>query len=319
MDTEIKHTEIIQGAHVLHSPQDKLLSIIALKNTVVENLLKEVETIAKNNKYSKISAIIPRWCVRKFTRRGYSTEAVIPKFYKGKVDGYFLGKFIDSSRSVNVGKYKPATGNYPDLIPEVTDNPGNIAIAGTAPDTAAHIISSFLHKKLDNGYYGGKYDLPEYTQRKYYTFSKNSENLAVAETIENSLWGTAFISRIVITQNCDDKIYACILEKLSKQITGEKVESNQGTTCCCNAHPKFKTIYSNIYSSNLERQKFLLDKGFKSAGVLRNHTVLNGKYCDLEILYSNINHKIEKNKGKSQTGINNRSGVILKNGVICLD
>ena len=320
MDMDMEHTEIIQGAHVLHSPQDRLLSIIALKNTVVENLLKEVEIIAGDKNYSKISAVIPRWCVSKFTRRGYSTEAVIPKFYKGKVDGYFLGKFIDPAHSVKVGKSKPADIHSLELTPENTDDSDNITINSTSPDAAAHIISSFLHRNLDNCYCGGRYDLPEYTQREYYTFSKNSENLAVAETIENSLWGTAFINRIVITQDCNDDIYACILEKLSKLLAEKEVKSHHKSNCSGSAQYKFKTIYSNIYSSNLERQKFFLNKGFKSAGILRNHVVLNGEYCDLEILYRNINHNPYKNKKKaSKISINQGSGVILKNGVICLD
>ena len=316
----MEYTEIIQGAHVLHSPQDKLLSIIALKNTVVRNLLNEVEIIAKKNNYSKISAIIPRWCVTKFTRKGYSTEAVIPNFYKGKVDGYFLGKFIVPSRSIQNGKSEPVTGNSLNSVSQETDVSDNIKVDNATPETAAQVISSFLHQNYDSSYYGGKYELPEYTQRKYYTLNMASKNLAVAETIENSLWGTALISRIAMAQDYEDDIHTCILEKLLKQITDKKMKSHHESNSSTSAQQKFKTIYSSMYSSDTEKQKFFLENGFKSAGILRNHAVINGEYRDLEILYKSINHNPYRNKKKnSRSTISQRSGVILKNGVICLD
>lgn len=265
----MEYTEIIQGAHVLHSPQDKLLSIIALKNTVVENLLKEVTIIANNNNYSKISAIIPRWCVNKFLRKGYSTEAIIPKFYKGKVDGYFLGKFLSHDRSVKNSKSKPATDCSRNIILDDADNFDDITVDSAAPETAAQIISGFMQKSFDGNYCGGKYELPEYTQRKHYTFSKASKDLAVVETIENSLWGTAFISKVATAQDCNDEIYAYILEKLSQLLIEKEMKPSNGLSGSGNAQRKFKTIYSNICSSTPEKQKDFLDRGFKSAGVLK--------------------------------------------------
>ena len=316
----MEYTEIIQGAHVLHNPQDKLLSIIALKNTVVENLLKEVEAIAQSNNYSKISAVIPRWCVTKFTRKGYSTEAVIPQFYKGKVDGFFLGKFLDPERSIKISKGKPATDSSLNIISDDADELDDITIDNAPSETATQIISDFMQKSFGSDYCGNRYELPEYTQRKYYTFAKGTENLAVAETIENSLWGTAFINRIAVAQNHKDEIHACVLEKLTQQLIEKKTRSNHSLSGSGNAQYKFKTIYSCICSSDLEQQKCFLDKGFKSAGTLRNHAIHNGEYCDLEIFYRNINHNPYKNKkGASSNTINKRSGVILKNGVICLD
>lgn len=84
---------------------------------------------------------------------------------------------------------------------------------------------------------------------------------------------------------------------------------------------KFRTLYTTV--SNIDDDKYnnLLCAGFKFAGFLSNHLLFGNKYRDLGIFYKPVNQEPQKTKFKisTRTNIGRGSGVMLKNGVICLD
>lgn len=85
---------------IQHGPNNNRIYLIKLHRPDYPAILKELDVLALENKYTKIFVKIPAWAIDGFQANGYLKEAAIPNFYDGKTEAYFFSKFIDHSRSI---------------------------------------------------------------------------------------------------------------------------------------------------------------------------------------------------------------------------
>lgn len=74
--------------------------LMKLARTDFPEIISELDDLAETGGYSKIFAKVPQFARTTFIQNGFQVEASIPGLYNGTEDGYFLGKYLQESRSI---------------------------------------------------------------------------------------------------------------------------------------------------------------------------------------------------------------------------
>ncbi|MFC1544901.1 putative beta-lysine N-acetyltransferase [Gemmatimonadota bacterium] len=123
-----------------HGPYNDRIYLMKLGKGDAINLVKEFESLSKENGYSKISAKVPVEQMSVFEDNGYQLEASIPGFFNSKGDVAFLSKFLKKARQTEnspdeikanlaLANEKAADGYNP-----VDLSPLNVGVASQADD-----------------------------------------------------------------------------------------------------------------------------------------------------------------------------------------
>ncbi len=94
--------EKILGSTVQHGPHNRRVYLIHLNMRRLEELdrlLETLDSLARANGYSKIFAKIPAPAWSGFETAGYVLEAVVPNFFQGRTDCYFIAKYFSAGRA----------------------------------------------------------------------------------------------------------------------------------------------------------------------------------------------------------------------------
>ena len=96
--------EIIgEGSVIQHGKENDRIYLMSLKGDASVTIDK-IKELAKSNGYSKIFCKIPKSTAPVFFANGYLLEAYIPKFYNKQEDVFFVSKFLNSDRLLNIEK-----------------------------------------------------------------------------------------------------------------------------------------------------------------------------------------------------------------------
>jgi beta-lysine N6-acetyltransferase len=90
--------ESINGSVVQHGPHNNRIYLMRLDPDDTRALIAVLDRMALKNGYGKIIAKIPAPEWNAFKRADYSREAVVPGFFRGKTDGYFISKYFSDRR-----------------------------------------------------------------------------------------------------------------------------------------------------------------------------------------------------------------------------
>ncbi|CAJ38103.1 putative beta-lysine N-acetyltransferase [Methanocella arvoryzae] len=90
--THIGDTLVQQGRF------NERLSVLRLARQDVPWIIDRLKEIAEDNGYSKILVRAPESRLSHFKSKGYMIEAMIPGFFHGSEDGYFLARYLKHSR-----------------------------------------------------------------------------------------------------------------------------------------------------------------------------------------------------------------------------
>ena len=90
--------ENIRGSIIQHGPHNNRIYLMRLNTVDIHGLIATLDDMALKNGYGKIFAKIssPAW--NAFKSADYTKEAVVPKFFAGKTDGFFISKYFSAER-----------------------------------------------------------------------------------------------------------------------------------------------------------------------------------------------------------------------------
>lgn len=83
---------------IQHGKFNDRIYLMKLSSQDFPDIIEELDRIALREGYSKIFAKAPTFAKDKFINNDYIIEARIPKFYNGKNNVYFMGKYFSESR-----------------------------------------------------------------------------------------------------------------------------------------------------------------------------------------------------------------------------
>lgn len=101
-------TEKIGKSVIHHGKKNNRIYLMSLDIDDMPMIVDLLDRLAVQYDYTKIIAKVPHYAKELFETSGYKEEAMIPNFYKGKEDGYFLVKYVNKDREIepNMGQFQ---------------------------------------------------------------------------------------------------------------------------------------------------------------------------------------------------------------------
>lgn len=90
--------ENIKGSIVQHGHHNSRIYLIRLNTDDTHGLIVTLDDMALKNGYGKIFTKIPAPAWKVFKSADYVKEAVVPGFFSGKTDGFFIAKYFSAGR-----------------------------------------------------------------------------------------------------------------------------------------------------------------------------------------------------------------------------
>jgi putative beta-lysine N-acetyltransferase len=90
--------ENIKGSVVQHGPHNNRIYLMRLKTDDTHGLIAALDDLAIENGYGKIFAKIPAPEWNTFKSADYIKEAVVPGFFTGRTDCFFIAKYFSAGR-----------------------------------------------------------------------------------------------------------------------------------------------------------------------------------------------------------------------------
>jgi putative beta-lysine N-acetyltransferase len=91
---------------IQHGNENKRVYLIKLDKRDLNEIVHEIENLAKKKHYGKIFCKVPEWARDRFENHHYRLKASIPRFYQGKENVYFMTKFLNPKRRLLTTKDK---------------------------------------------------------------------------------------------------------------------------------------------------------------------------------------------------------------------
>ena len=273
--------EKVGDALIHHGPYNDRLYILKFPFDGKKEMVKRLTEMARTIGYSKIVGKIPETRVEEFLDKGYSVEAMVPRFFKGKDNCYFVAKYLDSARKkFNFQKLedlrqhikerkdtKPSTPSAtPDKYEIIELNADN---AADISNLYGKVFASYpfpIHKTeyinetmRDNVVYYGIYSdnvLMSVSSAEMDTESQNAEMTDFA--VSNRARGLG-LSKI-------------LLRRMESEMR------NRG----------MKTLYTIARLASTPMNRTFLSSGYNFAGCLKNNTNIAGGIESMNVWYKHI-------------------------------
>ncbi len=94
--------KIGKGSLIQHGDLNKRVYLMKLHKDDSPFVIQRINNLARKYKYSKIFCKIPAWAAPLFSTSGFILEAQIPKFYNNKEAAFFVSKFTNSDRLLDI-------------------------------------------------------------------------------------------------------------------------------------------------------------------------------------------------------------------------
>jgi putative beta-lysine N-acetyltransferase len=90
------------GSKIQHGKLNDRIYLMKLAEEDCPEIIDALQSLAKENNYTKIFCKVPKWAGPLFMGNGYMLEAFVPKFYNNLVDAFFVSKFLSSDRLLDI-------------------------------------------------------------------------------------------------------------------------------------------------------------------------------------------------------------------------
>jgi putative beta-lysine N-acetyltransferase len=96
--TDFDKIEYFNKSIIQHGKYNDRVYVLKLSEEDFPDILDYIDKLTDNYSYSKIIIKSPRWAYKELIENGYEKEGLIPNFFNGNTDCYFLCKYINESR-----------------------------------------------------------------------------------------------------------------------------------------------------------------------------------------------------------------------------
>lgn len=270
-----------KGSIIQHGKLNNRIYLMKLDEQDVEIILDEIALLAKTNQYTKLFCKVPKNIAPLFFANGYLLEAYIPKFYKNKKDVFFVSKFLNSDRLLNIEKNELSKFN--ELLLEEHSLKNNLK----------KNVSDYLVRKLT------KLDVEHMTQIylevfKSYPFPIHNPSYILQTMAENvQYFGVEKKGKLVALassdvdaggENAEMTDFATLPDHGGKNLASlllmemEKEMQKQGV----------KTLYTIARLNSIPMNKTFLRFDYEYSGTLIKNTNISGKIESMNVFYKHI-------------------------------
>ncbi len=267
-----------EGSVIQHGKENDRVYLMSLKGDTAVTL-ERINELAISNKYSKIFCKIPKSAAPVFFANGYLLEAYIPKFYNKNEDVFFVSKFLNSDRLLNIEKTQLLSLNnlLIDRPERKTKKAEKVYKARRLDKSDVEQITQIYRDAFVT--YPFPIHNPEYILKtmdeniQYYGVEKDDKLVALSsaeidvkgENAEMTDFATHFIHH-------GNNLSSVLLEVMEKEMKKQGI----------------KTLYTIARLNSIPMNKTFLRFGYEYSGTLINNTNIAGKIESMNVYYKNI-------------------------------
>ena len=272
--------KLCNGSIIQHGKHNDRIYLMKLKTENVQSTLDEINKIAKEYDYAKIICKVPKRVAPLFLARGYILEAVIPRFYKKREDLFFLSKFLNTARLMNIEKEK-----FLNLNNLLVNIPENISAKKRASGYKVRKLGEPDIELITQIYSEifASYPFPIHNQEyiaktmeenvQYYGAEKDGELGALASTEIDFEGENAEMTDFATLKTHTGKNLSVLLLN-----TMEREMRQQGIT----------TLYTIARLNSIPMNKTFLRSGYDYCGTLIKNTNIFGKIESMNVYYKHL-------------------------------
>ncbi|WP_319478807.1 putative beta-lysine N-acetyltransferase [uncultured Draconibacterium sp.] len=243
-------------------------------------ILEEINTLARENKYSKIVCKIPVHAAPVFLSNGFLAEAQIPSFYNDSIAAFFVSKFLNSDRLLDIETEK--LNNLSQMLKKqdsITPNGHNhsdVKVRKLEKEDYEQITDIYREVFVTYPFpiYNPGYVLKTFQDGTQYFGAESNGKLVALASAEVDEEG----------KNAEMTDFATLPDQRGKNLSVlllnalEKSMKEQGIT----------TLYTMARLNSIGMTKTFLKMDYCYSGTLIKNTHIAGKIESLNILYKHI-------------------------------
>jgi len=276
-----KNMDIIENcglSKISHGSESSRVYLMDLHPNDFPQIIKKLENIANNGKYTKIFAKVAARYGPAFISAGYIIEAMVPGFYNGKEDALFIMKYISKERQ------KPETEAL-EAFQQLLLNPTNYkenkiersySLKALNINDADAMVPVF--KKVFSTYPFPIFE-PTFLIKsmqedgtRYFGAYYNQELIAISSAECNQTKKNAEMTDFaVLPSHRGKKLAIHLLSFMEKELTQNGI----------------KTFYTIARLHSLPMNKTFYNLGYKYAGTLTRNTQIAGSIESMNVWYKN--------------------------------
>jgi putative beta-lysine N-acetyltransferase len=272
--------ENINNSVIQHGHHNDRIYLMQLNTDHVHNVIKKLDCLALRHGYGKIFAKIPATVWNPFKSAGYVKEAVIPGFFAGTSDGFFVAKYFSEKRKKaqvfksirQIFKQKENitdTGRHQNIIKSPTPS---VCRASDVPEMAAVYQTVFK-----------SYPFP-IDRHRFLTSLIKKGVLFFCVRIDGKITALASADRDPVSKSVEMTDFATLpgsrkLGFASKLLRFMDKKMHQLDV---------KNLYSIVRASSYNMNSIFNKNNYHFAGILKNNTQICGNIQSMVVWYRHL-------------------------------
>lgn len=267
------------GSVLQHGELNKRVYLMKLNQADFPAVINTIDILAKENGYSKIFAKLPAWAAPVFIANGFICEAIIPQFYNAAEDAFFLSKFLNSDRLLNIetNKLESLSGI---LAENNKTNPLGIkhqyVIRRLTESDIDYMVNIF--KQVFESYpfpiHNPAYiatTMNEHVQ--YFGVFNNQQLVAISSAeVDHKSSNAEMTDFATLPEFRGNKLALLLLHAMEQQMKDNGIA----------------TAYTIARTNSIPMNKTFLNMGYKYAGTLQKNTNISGQIESMNVLYKHL-------------------------------
>lgn len=267
-----------KGSKIQHGKLNDRIYLMKLDEQDADEILEKLATLAQINKYSKLFCKIPKNLAPIFFADGYILEAFIPKFYNNNEDVFFVSKFLNADRLLNLEKNQlSGLSQLLSKKPKIKKIKTTGFIIRILNDSDVEQITSIYHKVFKS--YPFPIHDPVYIRKTmkdnvlYFGAEKDGKLVALASS-EMDLKGknAEMTDFATLPAYAGNSIATILLNAMEIEMKNRR----------------FKTLYTIARLNSIPMNLTFLRLNYQYSGTLIKNTNISGEIESMNVLYKHI-------------------------------
>ena len=269
-----------KGTILQHGKCNDRIYLMKLDEQDVDIIITLLKELAYKNKYSKIFCKIPKHISPLFFANGYILEAYIPGFYNNLHDVFFVSKFLNSDRLLNIENKQLL--DFFDLLSEKpekrqnSENTSGYSVRKLNKSDVKQItgIYSEVFETYPFPIYNPDYIMETMKKNIQYFGAEKKGKLAALSSAEIDFKG----------ENAEMTDFATHLSHKGNNLSGQLLTIMETEM----KKQGIKTLYTIARIKSVPMNKTFLKNGYHYSGTLIKNTNIAGMIESMNVLYKHL-------------------------------
>ncbi len=269
-----------KGTILQHGKLNDRIYLIKLYKDDLKDVIDYIHELAKKESYTKIFCKVPGYAAPEFFSHGFILEAFIPDFYQSQEDVFFISKFLNSDRLLNIENDKLSDLSGLLSITKKKKTSFNLLKQDTLlqlKEGHAEEIAR-LYKKVFKSYPFPVFD-PEYIRNtmqsnvQYFGIKRNGKLIALASAEIDIIGRNAEMTDFATLEEYrGNNLSVILLSEMEKKMFKQNIT----------------TLYTIARLNSTPMNKTFLKLNYKYAGTLIKNTNIAGKIESMNVLFKHL-------------------------------